>query len=463
MKEKISDLVNRVIKSHHLAGVAVGVIREFQPYFEAGFGVRSLESKEPVTANSLFHLASISKLFVATAVMQLVEQGNVALDDPLSKHLPYLKIENPFGGEITIQHMLSHMSGFPDATDYHWDMPEYDDEALERYVRSLDIELLFAPGERFFYSNIAYEVLGNLIAKVSKMPFEEYVKANILEPLEMKTSSHFMRNVPLTLAVTPHINDLTTHVSEIYPYNRAHSPSSTLHSSAVEMDHWAIASLNCTGRILQPTALFEMWKPRMAVGKPDRRDKYAGFGWFIDTHRGFRTVYHSGQDVGFCTYFILIPEQAIGVTVLCNVSPAPVEKIAFGVLDILLGYIPDPIHPHVVNQLGAAYLESGLEGMKVCYTDLKSNSAREFDFGMDGFLEASSALLDDNQNAKVIDILNFALELFPDHAGGYETLARAYFQSGDMEEVMRCAQCSLKIEPNNPFLRQQIGRLGSVD
>jgi CubicO group peptidase (beta-lactamase class C family) len=463
MKEAISAYVNQVIQSHRLSGVAVGVVRDAQPYLAAGFGVRSLESGEPITENSLFHLASISKLFVATSVMQLMEKGKLALTDPLEKHLSYLKIENPFDGELTIQHLLSHTSGFPDVTDYHWDAPEEDDEALERYVRSLDIELMFAPGEGFAYSNIAYEVLGDLVAKVSHMPFEDYVKANILDPLEMKTSTHFRKNVPPSLSVIPHASDLTTRVSEIYPYHRAHAPSSTLHSSAAEMNLWAAANLSGEANILLPATLADMWKPRAAVGKPNRPDKRAGLGWFIDAHRGLRTIYHSGQDVGFCTYFILMPEQGIGVTVLCNTSPAPVEEVAFEILDILLGHQPNPIKPPVMTQLGAVYLESGLDGMRARYAELKSKSPQEYDFNMGGFLKVNDALLDEGRNAQAIDILKFALELFPDDAGGYELLARAYFQSGDMEGAMRCAQRSLEIEPNNPFLQQQIGQLGSVE
>jgi CubicO group peptidase (beta-lactamase class C family) len=462
MKEAISAFVNQTIQSHRLAGIAVGVVRDAQPYFATGFGVRSLESGEPVTEDSLFHLASISKLFVATAVMQLAEQGKLALTDPPEKYLPYLKIKNPSNAELTIGHLLSHTSGFPDETDYHWDTPEVDDEALERYVRSLDIELIFAPGEAFAYSNIAYEVLGDLIAKASRMSFENYVKTNILDPLEMTTSTHFRKDVPPALSVTPHVGDLTTRVSAIYPYHRAHAPSSTLHSSAAEMNLWAAANLSGEANVLQPATLEEMWKSRAEVGKPDRPDKRVGLGWFSDTHRELRTVYHSGQDTGFCTYFILIPEKGIGVTVLCNTSPAPAEEIAFGVLDILLGFQPNAIKPPVMTQLGAAYLENGLDGMRARYAELKSTSPLDYDFDMGGFLKTGGALLDEGQNAAAMDILNFALELFPDHAKGYEMLARACFQSEDMEGAMRSAQRSLEIEPNNAFLKQQIGLLGSA-
>jgi CubicO group peptidase (beta-lactamase class C family) len=310
-------------------------------------------------------------------------------------------------------------------------------------------------------------VLGDLIAKVSQMPFEEYVKVNILQPLGMTSSTHFRENVPHNLTLTPHVSDLTTHMSEIYPYNRSHAPSSTLHSSAAEMNLWAMTNLNLGllshAAILRSSTYSEMWNPRMTVGEPGRSEKCVGLGWFIDVYRGLQTYYHSGQDVGFSTYFILIPERSVGVTILCNATPAPVEKIAFGILDILLGIEPGSIIPSVMIQLGKVYLEGGLEAMKARYADLKESYPREYDFGVDALLETSSALLDGNHNAQAIDILNFALELFPGHAGSYEMLARAYFQSEDMKQVMHYAQRSLEIEPNNPFLRQQMGMFGSTD
>src|SRR5216684_2651713 len=124
-----------------------------------GFGVKHLETREPVTATSLFHLASVSKPFVATAIMQLAEQGKLDLDTP-----------------------------------------------LERYLRRLgNASLLFAPGERFAYSNIAYEVLGDLIAKLSGHSFEEYMRRQLLRPLGMSTSTFLKHEVPAELGVTPHV------------------------------------------------------------------------------------------------------------------------------------------------------------------------------------------------------------------------------------------------------------------
>jgi CubicO group peptidase (beta-lactamase class C family) len=106
-------------------------------------------------------MASITKPFVGTAIMQLVERGIVDLDAPVVQYLRYFQLADDRYNQITVRQMVTHASGMPDVEDYEWDKPQYDDGALERYVRSLtNQKLLFAPGERVQYSNMAYEVLG---------------------------------------------------------------------------------------------------------------------------------------------------------------------------------------------------------------------------------------------------------------------------------------------------------------
>src|SRR5207237_2263891 len=103
-----------------------------------------------------------------TAIMQLAQQGKLDLDTPLARYLPYFTMNDERSRAITVQQMLSHVSGMPDEENYHWDQPEYDAGALERYVCSLgNASLLFAPGERFAYSNIAFDVLGHARGRLS--------------------------------------------------------------------------------------------------------------------------------------------------------------------------------------------------------------------------------------------------------------------------------------------------------
>lgn len=192
-------------------------------------------------------MASITKPFVATAIVQLLEQDKLSLDDPIAKHLPYFKLADGRFDSLTIRQFLTHSSGMPDVADYHWEEPEYDEGALERYVRGLaDQVLLFAPGQEFSYSNMAFEVLGDLIAKVSGQSFESYVKEHILLPLGMNDSSILIRDVDPALLANGHVpaDGGKVRVSKHYAYNRSHGPSSTLHSNVVELSRWAMANMN---------------------------------------------------------------------------------------------------------------------------------------------------------------------------------------------------------------------------
>ena len=157
--QKLEALADEAIQSKMAAGLAVGVVRDGEVVYTKGFGVRDANTGEPVTEHTLFHTASISKTFVATALVQLMERGKVDLDHPVVRYLPYFRLNDPRCEQITVRQMLTHTSGMPDTGDYAWDRPQYDDDELENYVRSLaPLKLDANPGERHAYSNIAYEV-----------------------------------------------------------------------------------------------------------------------------------------------------------------------------------------------------------------------------------------------------------------------------------------------------------------
>src|SRR5215813_3373118 len=148
-----------------------------------------------------------------------------------------------------------------------WNHPEYDDGALERYVRSLKpLKLRWDPGTKFAYSNMAYEVLGDLVAKVSGQILEAYIEAHILRLLGMKFSTLLYKEAdPALLAAGHHVRRGSATVVPFYPYNRAHTPSSNLHSNITDMSRWAIANMNrgeLDGtRILKDSSYDVMWKP----------------------------------------------------------------------------------------------------------------------------------------------------------------------------------------------------------
>lgn len=319
LQTELEPKITEVIRSGRLPGFALGVVKNGKLIYAKGFGVAKLGANSPVTSRSLFHMASVTKTFVATAVMQLVEQGKIDLDAPITKYLPYFKMDDERYRDVKIRQMLSHTSGIPDTTNYHWDKPEYDDGALERFVRSTaNQKLVFAPGEKFAYSNTAYEILGDLISKVSGESFEDYVQHHILTPLGMKDSTLLVRQANPSLLTSPHVEESgKLVVSKIFPYNRAHAPSSTLYSNIDDMSRWAIANLNhgeLDGRrILKTETAQLMWQPVVSAFNMKE-----GIAWFTKDLQGHRLVMHDGGDVGFESRLLLAPDDSVAVIAITN-------------------------------------------------------------------------------------------------------------------------------------------------
>jgi CubicO group peptidase (beta-lactamase class C family) len=324
-QQKLQPVLERVIQEQTLPGFAIAVVEDNRVAYAAGFGVRNLDRKDdPITTRSLFHMASITKPFVATALMQLVNKGKIDLDAPVVKHLPYFRMADERYTTITVRQLVSHTSGMPDVDDYEWDKPQYDDGALELYVRSLNaLNLEFEPGERFRYSNIAFEILGDVIAKASGETFENYVQRHILEPLKMKDSTLLVRQADPRLLAWGHerLENGSPFPSKVYPYNRKHTPSSNLHANALDMARWVMVNLNrgeLDGvRILEPSTYNLMWTPTVVRSTPAR---VCGISWFLGEYRGHKLVEHGGSDTGFRTGLALLPERKIGVVWMTNAN-----------------------------------------------------------------------------------------------------------------------------------------------
>ena len=348
-RSELQPLIEDFMRQQQVPGLAIGVIQGGQLAYAHGFGVKNLaHDHDPVTPRSLFHMASITKTFVATSIMQLVEAGKINLDAPVVQYLPYFRLADDRYPTITVRQMVTHTSGMPDVEDYEWDKPQYDDGALERYVRSVSNQkLIFAPGTDFRYSNMAFEVLGDLISKVSGESFDDYVQQQILTPLKMKDSTLLIKKTSPGLMTWGHERDLSGHVfpSKVYPYNRMHSPSSNLHSNVEDMARWALANLNhgeLDGRrILKEQTYDIMWKPAHKLSD----GRAVGISWFLGEYRGQATVSHGGGDTGYATFLMLLPEKKMAVVLMANCDwlGDARAQIAHAALDVALGLKPEPI------------------------------------------------------------------------------------------------------------------------
>ena len=236
VEEGLWPLVENFLDSHDAAGVAVAVVRD-EEVVSSGFGVRDIGSGAPVTPETMFHLASVSKPFVATAIVSLAtareaDEPVIDLDAPIVDWVPEFTLADGRAGEVTARGLLTHSSGLPDVADYGWHDPQLGDDALSEFARSLSGWRLQAePGSAYSYSNAGYELLGLLLSRVMGVTFEEAVRQQVLAPLGMRTSTFLRSEVPGYLAASPHVGMPLTVPEGAYPYTRRHAPSSTLHSN----------------------------------------------------------------------------------------------------------------------------------------------------------------------------------------------------------------------------------------
>lgn len=359
-EELLNDFLNKALVNYDLPGLAVGIRIGGQGtaalggqkagnsgeelVYHGAAGYQNMVDRTPLLPEHIFHMASVTKLFVGTSVLQLWERSQLELDGLLTSYLPWFRMKDERFREITIRQLLSHTSGMPDVKDYRWDAPETDAGALERYVRSEEVReasLLWSPGEgKFAYSNIGYEILGTVIAAVSKMSFEDYVRINILEPLGMKNSTllSFERGIyteagPDENLCTPHEKNEAKQIvpSKHFPYNRAHGPSSTLTSNIIDLEKWGQAHLN---RLLLKEETYELaWKEQALV---PNNGEHICLSWFRREQKGFVLYGHEGTDDGFRASFWLCPELELIITVCSNISGAPVKKISKQIFDLML-------------------------------------------------------------------------------------------------------------------------------
>ena len=465
LEAALAPFAQQVLSSFGLAGMAVGVVVSGELVFARGYGVRSLDTQEPVTPRSLFHLASVSKPFVATAIVQLVERGRVALDDPVVTYLPYFRLRDPRYPQITVRQMLSHTSGVPDEVDFRWHAPEEDEGALERYVRGLaGEELMAAPGERYAYSNMAFEVLGDVVAKVAGQPFEDYSKAQILDPLEMRESTFLRRAVAPELAVTPHFGAPLGPLPGAYPYHRAHAPSSTLHSNVEEMGNWLIANMSrgsFKGRqTLRSESYDLLWRPHVRTGEQIWTEA-VGLGWHLGTYRGQPIVHHGGSDPGFSAELVIVPGADVAVVVLANANTAATGIVTDAALDLLLGAEPEPPRPPITVPVGAMLAAHGPEAARELYQRLQASEPERYDSRPGRFLDACWGAIELHQPQAVLPLLKLWVTLQPDTALAHEMLGWAYMVHGSREAAAASLRQALALDPEGDHAQRLFQQLNA--
>jgi CubicO group peptidase (beta-lactamase class C family) len=305
-------------------GAAVFVSRAGAVILEKGYGLADTERKVPVTPEAVFRLASVTKAFTAAAVIQLVERGRIALDDPVTRILPAYPVS---GRTITVRHLLSHTSGLADYLDrpnsMAWANNEYRVQDLIDAFK--DRPASFAPGERNVYSNSNYVLLGAIIEKVSDLTFGRFVATSIFGPLGMKSTScgGSLNNVPLLAtayeparAAGDQLDWSRLLVARPYTLSSVYAAGGCV-SSVQDLARFHDALLNGT-LMTQPT-LDRSFRPVALTG--GGAATMSEGGWQLDSVDGRRAAMCGGALPGVCTWFLTIPDDNVAVILLSNRTP----------------------------------------------------------------------------------------------------------------------------------------------
>lgn len=312
-----------------LPGVAVGVVSDQQLVWSKGFGFADVQAKHLMTPATLFRMASHSKLFTATAIMQLREQGKVRLDDPVSKHLPWFRLK-PAGdddGEVTIEQLLTHASGLPREAGDHWSTNQFPTEDEIRRLMA-DRPAAFPPATRWKYSNLAFTIAGMVVEAVTGEKWADYVQRHIFTPLGMTASSVDRNELGLTV---PYGRRMPDGSRTVFPFIDARGMASAtgISSNVEDMAKFVSAQFRRgkTGgaQILSSGSLREMHRVR-SVEETWTSGTAIGFG--VSRIKDKTYVGHGGGYLGNTTNTLIQLDDRVGVIVLTNTNDSDPSGLA---------------------------------------------------------------------------------------------------------------------------------------
>ena len=330
-------------------GFSAGVVHDQELVWSKGYGFADLTNKIPATDQTLYRVASITKTFTATAVMQLAEQGRLSLDDTVSKHLPWF---TPKGADPTrpvlVWHLLTHTAGLQrEAPGTDWDQLEGPDIAVVKSTTA-GTPLAVPPLTRLKYSNYGFTIAGELVAAVSGIPYPRYVQERILLPLGMTNSLLLDGTGSRPGLAVPYGRRLSLEARGVEPQMNKQGILSAggLVSSVRDLAKYAALQFNeadeFQGPVLRGRSIREMHRPRFLL--PDWSTGW-GLGWRLVRGKKRALIEHSGSLPGYKSKVLINPASKVAVIALINAEDGSVGDLAAGMMKIVAGPIDKATTP----------------------------------------------------------------------------------------------------------------------
>lgn len=333
--QRLDSIAGAPVKAGQVAGMAVAVVRGRDTLLFKGYGMADLENAVAVTPQTVFRIGSVTKQFTSAAVMQLVQEGKLGLDDDITTY----GLSFPtHGRKILLRHLLNHTSGIPSYTDVgpqfgtvmRLDLPH--DSLLGVVAKD---SLMFEPGSHFYYNNTGYFMLGMILEKVTGKPYGDWLAERLFTPngLAATTYCDTKKLVPRRAQGYdrgPKGLTNTDFISMALPY-----AAGSLCSTVGDLVSWT-TRLHA-GAVVNANSLRAMTTP---VALTSGRPMSYGFGLTADTVGGHRVISHGGGINGFISFVAAYPADSLTVVVLSNTAPAPSDAVADALARTVLGVPP---------------------------------------------------------------------------------------------------------------------------
>jgi CubicO group peptidase (beta-lactamase class C family) len=317
IKKFMDNYFNEKMKKYLVPGASVVVVKDNKEVFKSGYGYSNLESKAVVDPDKTsFPACSVSKLFTATAIMQLYEEGKIDLDRNINDYISPYKVINKYDKAVTCKNLLTHSSGIDEASELNGTTTDEKSIKSQKYFMDNHIPVVVTePNTICRYSNEGYNLLGYIVERVSGISYEEYVKEKILKPLNMNNSSVRLKSNNTAIGYT--YDDRYVANSLAYQYT---SGSAGIIATAKDMENFIIANLNNgqfeNGNILSKNTLNLMHSKQFSNSEdlPGM-----GFGFIRSYRNGQEIIKHEGAlPAGYTTTLFLIPKEKMGIYIATN-------------------------------------------------------------------------------------------------------------------------------------------------
>jgi len=439
----------------NIPSISGGVMKNGKIIWLKTIGYADVENFVPATDSTVYRIASISKLITSSAIMQLVDNGKVKLDDDVRKYLSYFPKKKY---TFTIRQLLNHTAGIRGYMPGEFDSKVYFHSTKEVINMLAKDSLNFEPGTAYQYTTLGYNLLAGIIEQVTGMSYLDYVTKNILKPLKMYQTSLDIQKDILYNRARGYVRDNSRQLKNAPLADLSIKyPGGGFLSTATDLLKFANALLE--GKIFSKDLLDTMSAPTVL-----KNGKIYSYGMGVDKQIDFygRDYYtHSGSGTGFVSEIDIYPERKIAAVHIININDRQLESPTKEFVSILLGSGYHPLKKSLADRLLPEFFDQPSDSVLSLYEKIKSDSSDYYNLNEEEFSYLGYDLLKNNLVIESVLLFKLYVREFPNFYKAYSGLADAYLMDGNKGLAVKNFRTAIKLNPQDKYSINKLKKLSS--